>query len=62
MKVREGFLQEESSDLSLQIGIRVSQEEGARQRENQSLEMCKIMAHLGRAIGFRHEEKAWDEA
>ena len=61
LKVKEGFLEEETSDLSLQIGIRVGQEESARWREMLHMEMWEIMAHLGMVTGFRHEEEDWDE-
>ena len=61
MKVKEGFLEEEASDLSFQIGIGVGQEESARWREVMRMEMSEIMAHLGTVIGFRHEEENWGE-
>ena len=60
MKVKEGFLEEEASDLIFQIGIGVGQEESARWREVLHMEMWEIMAHLGTVTGFRHEEEDWD--
>ena len=60
MKVKEGFLEEETSDLSFQIGIGVGQEESARWREVLRMEMWEIMAHLEMVTGFRHEEEDWD--
>ena len=60
MKVKEGFLEEEASDLIFQIGIGVGQEESARWREVLCMEMWEIMAHLGTVTGFRHEEEDWD--